>query len=111
MRIEFKLSMPNIGSWNGKWSGEERYYARVYILGDEKAKKILEKGYYHYDFGDGWAAGIDVRKVDSKEAAKLRKKSVGFDGYDWMIDSIIDNGKIVSGQEDDKEKGRCTYDE
>jgi hypothetical protein len=29
-----------------------------------------------------------VRAVDAKEARQIRKKSEGFCGYDWMIDSI-----------------------
>lgn len=29
MILEFKLSMPNIGSWNGKWSGEDEYFAKI----------------------------------------------------------------------------------
>jgi hypothetical protein len=50
--------------------------------------------YYHYNFGDGWAAGVSVRTVDAAEARKLRRKSDGFSGYDWMIDSIVQHGEI-----------------
>ena len=36
--IIFELTMPNCGSWNGKWSGEERFYAKFkecdFINGD-----------------------------------------------------------------------------
>lgn len=53
-------------------------------------------GYYHYNFGDGWAAGIHVKKVDSRKALKAKKESVGFSGYDWMVDSILDYGEILS---------------
>ena len=99
MLLCFKLSMPNIGSWNGKWTGERKFYAKVINFGrskeaDERAKAILAKGYYHYDFGDGWAAGISVSQVDAKEAARIRRKSSGFRGYDWMIESIKDNNLI-----------------
>ena len=99
MILCFELSMPNVGSWNGKWSGEDRFYARVVNFGrsktaNEKAKAILNRGYYHYNFGDGWSAGIRVSQVDAKEAAQIRKKSAGFCGYDWMIQSIKDNNKI-----------------
>jgi len=59
-----------------------------------KAQEILDKGYYRYDFGDGWAAGVTVRKVDTKEAGKIRRKTNGFCGYDWMVQSIQDHGKI-----------------
>ena len=101
MLICFTLSMPNIGSWNGEWTGEDNLYAVIKNMGrtksaEEKAKKILEKKYYRYDFGDGWTARIDVRKITAKEAAKIRRISKGFCNYDWMVDSIIDNGKIIN---------------
>jgi len=104
MILSFTLSMPNIGSWNGKWTGEGTLYARVINFGrskkaDAKANEILTKGYYHYNFGDGWSAGISVKAVSSKEAAMIRRKSKGFYGYDWMIDSIRHNGKIISPSE------------
>lgn len=99
MILSFVLSMPNVGSWNGHWTGEQDFYAKVVNFGrskkaDEKAKAILDTGYYHYNFGDGWSAGISVKQIDAKEAAKIRKKSKGFCGYDWMVKSIIDNNKI-----------------
>jgi hypothetical protein len=96
--------MPNNNSWNGRWSGEDNYYGRTINftkkygkskIALEKAKTILDERYFTYNFGDGWTAGIDVREVNSKEAAKLRKKSKGFCGYDWMIDSILNNHKII----------------
>lgn len=98
MILEFKLSMPNVGSWNGKWSREGEYFAKIITFRGKKsiqrANEIKDKSYY-YDFKDGWGASISVRQVDSKEASKLRRKSQGFRGYDWMIDSIVKNGYIV----------------
>jgi hypothetical protein len=97
MLIEFKLSMPNVGSWNGKWTGESNYYARVIKIGKGKAeiaKQILDKGSFYYNFGDGWGMSVNVRRVDSKEATKIRKKSKGFCGYDWAIESILQNQEI-----------------
>ena len=93
MILCFKLSMPNVASWNGKWSGEGRLYAKVINFGrtktaTAKAKAILDKRYFSYNFGDGWSAGITVKEVDTKEASKIRRKSKGFYGYDWMIESI-----------------------
>jgi hypothetical protein len=94
--LRFKLSMPTVGSWDGKWSDEGVYYAIVRSLQNkELANKILERDYYHYDFGDGWAAGITVEQIDSKEAAKTRRRSKGFCGYEWMVDSIINNQRIA----------------
>lgn len=96
----FKLSMPNVGSWNGRWSGENDLYIRFKKLTNKQIEesKIEEKG-YHYSFGDGWSANVSVFAVDSKERQKLQRKSKGFAGYDWMIDSIIKNGKIISSDD------------
>ena len=91
--IIFTLSMPNRGSWNGRWSGENRVYARIFHNNDVP-KDIIGKDFYS-NWDDGCCARVSVTKVDSKEAAKIRKKSAGFCGYDWMIRSIIKNGEII----------------
>lgn len=101
MILSFQLSMPNNNSWNGKWTGDDVFYAKVINFGrskkaDKNAESILNKGYFHYNFGDGWAAGIDVKEVDSGEARSIRKKTKGFCGYDWMVDSIRLYGEIRS---------------
>jgi hypothetical protein len=92
MILSFELSMPNVGSWNGKWTGQGNLYARTrrYMGKDEikHAKKILEAGPFFYNFGDGWTARITVRKVDSNASRKINRRTRGFYGYDWMIDSI-----------------------
>ncbi len=93
MNICFELSMPGVNAWNGKWSGEGRLYAKVVKFSDskkakEKTDKILEKGYYSYSFGDGWRAGVSARKVEGEEMRKIKKNTMGFMGYDWMIDDI-----------------------
>lgn len=90
MLISFELSMPNVGSWNGKWSGESKVYAIVKNF----RKPPFKLGLYSYNFGDGWRASIAVREVDKRTAAMLRKKSAGFCGYEWMVDSIIADGDI-----------------
>ena len=95
--IIFTLSMPNRGSWNGRWSGENRVYARIFHNNDVP-KDIIGKDFY-YNWDDGWYACVSVAKVDSKEAAKIRKKSAGFCGYDWMIRSIIKHGEIIVEEE------------
>ena len=96
MLIAFELSMPGVNSWNGHWSGEDKYYAKVVNIGRSMEKEalgqeILSIGSFNYDFGDGWWMSIDVREVDSQEASKIRRRSNGFCGYDWAIDSIIEN--------------------
>ena len=104
MLLAFELSMPNVGSWNGKWTGAGRPYVKVVNLGQSqkakvKAQPILDKGYYRYDFGDGWAAGISVKAVTPREAGQLRRKSQGFCGYDWMVESIMQDGCIIPPSE------------
>lgn len=92
MIISFELSMPGCNSWNGRWSGENEPYAKV--INFRTPPKRFKLGYYSYDFGDGWRAGVTVREVDAATARKLRKQSRGFCGYDWMIDSIRCDGAI-----------------
>ena len=92
----FTLTMPGVGSWNGKWSGEGRYYAkakRVFNRGKPLYDNIIEKNYY-YHWEDNWTAKINMTLVTEKEAKAAVKKSKGFLGYDWMCDSILKNGRI-----------------
>ena len=90
--IAFYLSFPYVGSWDGKWSGEGKLYACVYRNADVPKECVGKSHSYRWD--DGWEACVDVRQVDNKEANRIRKKSVGFYGYDWMIVSIIRFGEI-----------------
>lgn len=95
--------MPGCPSWNGKWSGEGRNYVIVRSYRGDKATKnassILSQGYFRYNWSDGWAAGITVEEVDSKKAAQLRKKSAGFNEYDWMVNTIEKYGKPLANHE------------
>lgn len=84
----FFLTMPGNNSWNGKWSGDGDLYCRV-------VANKSEPGNYSYSFGDGWRASVEVRNVTAVEARKLRKRSRGFCGYDWMISSIERFGYII----------------
>ena len=89
--LSFELTMPNIGSWNGKWTGSDKKYFVIKRMKDKVADKIMEgaesipiyEGFsskcigsspprknYYYNFGDGWGANICVEQVDAKEAAK-----------------------------------------
>lgn len=90
----FTLSMPNIGSWNGKWTGSTKIYARTRNP-SIKIQKELDGKYFLYQWNDGWTAQINCKKVLAKDAKKIMKNSSGFCGYDWMIDSILKNGEIV----------------
>jgi hypothetical protein len=89
-RVEFKLSMPRTGSWEGKWSGADKNYVIVLKVTDDQAAELLKTGSWSYSWNDGWCAGIAVREVPKGE----RIKSDGFCGYDWMVTSILRRGYI-----------------
>ena len=96
MKICFELTMPNRASWNGRWSGEGNLYAKVVSFttktAKEKAQRILKEGSFYYRWDDGWGAAIQVREIDGKESARIKRKSQGFCGYDWMVSNIISHG-------------------
>lgn len=109
MILAFTLAMPNRASWNGGWSGENRFFAIVKNFGrgkrnDERARKILAQGSYYYRWSDGWGASVSVKEVDTGTARKIRSKSQGFGGYDWMVESILLRGKILADHEVASEK-------
>jgi hypothetical protein len=110
IKICFTLSMPNVGSWNGRWSGEGTLYAIVRSYSKVTAEKILSKGSYYYRWDDGWGASVSVRKIDGSESRKIKRASKGFCGYDWMIDSIELYGSIYANHEIPKaaEEKICT---
>lgn len=91
--IAFVLTMPNRGSWNGRWSGENNMHVIVKLERNVPNKEIIGKSFY-YRWNDGWTACVSVKKVDSKEGNALRKNSKGFCGYNWMVDSLISKGCI-----------------
>ena len=95
-RIEFRLSMPGNNSWNGRWSGEGRNYSIVKSLPATKVLALLDgkdSRSWGYNFGDGWYASVTARIVPAGE--RLRK-SDGFAGYEWMVESILADGDIYS---------------
>lgn len=97
MILAFTLTMPGCGSWNGHWTGEGRLYVvtRTFRGAGSVAQRARSRcGDYSYAWSDGWRANVQVREVDASEAARLRRKSRGFCGYEWMIDSLIHSGKI-----------------
>ena len=85
-RVEFRLTMPNVGSWNGRWSGEDRNYTIVRRLPDERIRDLGIPRSWRYDFGDGWVAGVSARVMDK---GGRRAKSDGFCGYEWMVENIL----------------------
>jgi len=101
--ICYELTMPGRNTWNGKWSGEGRLYAIIRRYKSQKAEKrarsILEYDAYYYHWSDGWTAKVSVRQVNFADARKLRRKSRGFLSYDWMIDSIEQDRRIIAPSE------------
>ncbi len=91
MRVEFKLSMSKIGSWDGRWSGEDKNYVIYKNVSKDRCKWLglkteNDKQSWAYDFGDGWVACIAARLYPSN---LKKEKSDGFRGYEWMVDNII----------------------
>jgi hypothetical protein len=100
MILTFRLIMLNVKTCNGRRSDEGRDHVRVVTFrgksGKAKGQQILSHGSYRYNFGDGWWARIDVEQVSSSTAAKIRRSEPSFCGYNWMVDSIFQFGKILS---------------
>jgi len=116
--LSFELTMPNVGSWNGKWTGAENKYFIIRKVDNNTFAKIMKEaksvplyegfftkkliGYssprenFYYNFGDGWGANIRVEQVNASEARKRKKNSKGFCGYEWMVNSIIQFGEILN---------------
>ena len=90
--IVFELTMPHVGSWNGKWTGSDKQYIRT--RKERTVPKELWSKDFFYRWPDGWEACVSVTRMKSSDAKKLENKSAGFRGYDWMIDSLIADGHI-----------------
>lgn len=93
--------MPNRGSWNGQWSGQQKRYFIHRRIGDKSARKLAPAGgnnrrNFYYNFGDGWGANVSVTKIDDKTKREQVKVNAGFCGYDWMVASIILYGEILT---------------
>lgn len=65
----------------------DRHYAKL-------PKDIL--GDHYYRWSDGWEACVTVELVDSREKRRRLKNSAGFSSYNWMIESLILTGKILT---------------
>ena len=87
MRLIAELTMPNIGSWNGKWTSSSNKFTKVFST-SKKMKEFI--GNYYYNFGDGWGANVEVRESLPKERVTNK-----FCGYEWMIFSIKQNKEII----------------
>lgn len=92
--VSFVLTVPKHNTWNNRWSGQNDFFCVVRLVDKNKAEEIDGKS-YDYDFKDGWMNRIHCEIIKRDEAKKLIKRSSGFMGYEWMIDSIIKNNKII----------------
>ena len=92
----FILTMPCVGSWNGKWSGSGCLYAKTRraFFRNKPTYPNLKEGRFSYAWVDGWRACVEVKFVTPTEARKVMKDSVGFSGYEWMIDDLCKFGII-----------------
>lgn len=100
--VRWELSLPNIGSWDGKYSGKRNgmfaYPSRLDRKGEE-AKKIQEfidagKSSFRYNFGDGYTAMWTFTVIPTiKEYNQMNRGDHGT-RYDWMIRSIMKHGEI-----------------
>lgn len=94
MILCFSLSMPNRGSWNGRWSGENDIHVITKSdLSAEKCQELDGKDFF-YRWDDGWTACVSCKLMAAREAARLEKRNAGFCGYDWMVRSIVQYGEI-----------------
>ena len=100
--VIFELTMPGCGSWNGRWSGEGKTYVRS-KKNNQVPNEVIGKS-FRYRWDDGWCVCITVRKVESRVERKIMRRSSGFCGYNWMIDSIIKYGKILTKEEQEAVK-------
>jgi len=97
----FSLTMPNNNYWNRKWTGDGRGFYIVKRYADKSpVLELVDKSNGHYyDFGDGWGAHVEIERVTREGAAKYKKKSEGFQGYDWMVAQIEQYGRILTRSE------------
>lgn len=79
--------MPNVGSWNGADAGKRPNYFIFKNLSKKQAESLNNQSFY-YNFGDGWGANVECKK-------SRRTKTNGFRGYDWMVDEILEHGRIL----------------
>lgn len=95
--ILFELTMPHVGSWDGKWSEEKGTH--IIVKPEREVRKFLWDQDYYYSWPDGWTCCIKCKRISAAEARKLASKSSGFCGYNWMVDSIIHYGSIMTKSE------------
>ena len=100
--LSFEITMPNVGSWNGVWTGAKKAHFSFKKLSKKDAENFMKKEKernFFYDFGDGWSANICAKITTSKEKAKIQRANAGFMGYDWMLGEIFKYDRILEYKE------------
>jgi len=92
-RVEFRLTMPGVGSWDGKWSGAGRNYSIVRHVPTERVAELGLPQSFDHAWDDGWRASVRARVLGKGERPT---KSDGFCGYEWMVDNILKYGSTNS---------------
>jgi len=97
----FELTMPNRGSWNGRWGGEDRKHYIIKSFSEKAFEKLQANliGLWFYRWDDGWCAGIEGTEISGTESGRRKRMKTGFCGYDWMVNSIITYGNIMTDRE------------
>lgn len=85
--IVFELTIPGFKSFSNQRFVKARDERRV-------PTELWGKS-FHFKRSDGWEADVLLTRMSAKDARKLERKSAGFSRCDWMINSIIRNGKII----------------
>ncbi len=104
--ILYTITMPNVGSWNGKFSGADNFYGTVrsYPSKSDVPAKVLSKKSFYYNLGDGWGASVSCEEIPTNKKSVIMKRSQGFMGYDWMIHEIEHYGRIRTLREQECER-------
>lgn len=105
----FILTMPNVGSWDGKWTGGNDLHCKIQMVKKNKLQELLgseQSNSWHYNFGDGWSANVKAKVVTDEEIRELQQANKGMMGYDWMIESILEYGEILTAEQRRERRGK-----
>jgi hypothetical protein len=89
VRVEFRLTMPGRGSWDGGWSGDVHNFLCTKVMSPTAAVRLMrgqKRRTWTHRWSDGWSAQITARVLEPRER---RAKTGGFSGYGWMVDNIL----------------------
>jgi len=102
MNLSFQLTFPKVNTWDGNFTGSDKNYIIAKSVSKIDYNRIMGQSStksFSYDFGDGWIAKIEIKKIDKKQVKNIQKTSDGFMNYEWMADSIINFGEILNDEQ------------